>query len=407
MNHNLSKISFIIHKKEILYPETKFVCGISGGQDSMILMVILSHFQKVYNINNNFVYCNHFWGCKNIYNTFELLKLSYLLNNQINIFVPTFSVNSEEKGHFWRKNSFTKATNYFGNKMILLAHTLDDQIETSLWHLFRGTGPQGFNSLNKISELKIYSFFKKSITNKMELKRNYTRSATKCFQKRKRFLSKPHYFKNVILIHKDNFNSLKYPYLFQKVYKVDTLVSANLKKRVKWGKKNFLTSSLCIRYKLYSYVLIQAWFQKYEYLLTNTEYHTVKIERPLLLVSRPSIRKFVKTDRVPVVVDSSNQTLKFTRNKIRLILFPFIKFYSKLEIQTNIQKYSNISENQQKYFQKSVDLLIIFSCKKPYFSAGLVFTNIATQKLFLKIILEKYIQKQIKYIYIKKFLKTI
>ena len=106
MQKNISRISFIVHQKQIFNVFDNLICGISGGQDSLLLVLILYHLKHLYNLELTLIYCNHFWHIKNFYIVLQLLKISYLINSPINIIVPTNKLNSEEDGHFWRKKIF-------------------------------------------------------------------------------------------------------------------------------------------------------------------------------------------------------------------------------------------------------------------------------------------------------------
>src|SRR6476620_4910099 len=112
MKKNISRISFIVHEKQIFNVFDNLICGISGGQDSILLVLILYHLKHLYKLQLTLIYCNHFWQVKNFYIVLQLLKISYLINSPINIIVPNNKINSEEDGHFWRKEKFFQTLNY-------------------------------------------------------------------------------------------------------------------------------------------------------------------------------------------------------------------------------------------------------------------------------------------------------
>ena len=156
MKNHLSRISFIVHQKKIFNVSDNLIIGISGGQDSIVLLLLIYHLKNYYKLKLNLVYCNHLWQKKNFYALFELLKISYTLNVSINHIIGKTEIRSEDEGHFWRQKNFFQVGNYFNIPFIALGHSATDQIETALWHFLRGTSPKGLTSLKIINSFLLF-----------------------------------------------------------------------------------------------------------------------------------------------------------------------------------------------------------------------------------------------------------
>lgn len=359
MKKNISRISFIVHQKQIFNVFDNLICGISGGQDSLLVVLILYHLKHLYNFELTLIYCNHFWQVKNFYIVLQLLKIAYLLNSPIHINVPKNKLNSEQAGHFWRKKEFSQTLNYCQANRLLLGHTLNDQIETALWHFLRGTSPKG------LLALKSTSYFQ---TNQVS-----------------------HSIINLTVCHEKN------P---QQKFLLQNTISKTAKKSIFFTKQIILNSEdLSIN--------LENEQNKSRFILINTKntnyylYNSKKInqqgpqlKRPLLNLSRSTVTKIIKTNKLPIINDNTNQSKKLMRNKMRLILIPLFHYYIHNLSENNIKKYINISEEEQKYLDQLTKKLIGDYCNYPVFIKSLKFLPIGIQRLCIRKLLEKYTLKQ-------------
>ena len=65
MKKIISQINSILSQKTQLKPKDICICGLSGGQDSVLLFIILLHLKNQWNINIQLLHFNHFWQQKN------------------------------------------------------------------------------------------------------------------------------------------------------------------------------------------------------------------------------------------------------------------------------------------------------------------------------------------------------
>lgn len=364
MKNNICRISFIIHENKIFNTPKTLVLGISGGQDSMLLLLLVCHFKNFYKLNLTLVYCNHFWQKKNFYTVFELFKISYILYLPLTHIVPNKEIESEEQGHFWRQNNFFQLGNYFQTDSIILGHTATDQIETALWHFLRGTSSKGLTSLKNLNIFPEYDF--KNKLNKLNF---YT----------KKILPNKLKFKTKIFAKKTKFSLKKKSFPFIKIF---------------YQKKFFLFKENVFENKFYYFYT----------LLTKTNSNYI-VYRPLLDFSRSSISKLIYQNAFPFTNDITNQSKKLVRNKIRLILIPLFQYYIQTKSELHIKNFLNITSFEQQYLHKISLLLIQSYLDKPKTVNSLIFLPKGIQHICLKTILENYSLKQVRTYYIEQILQ--
>ena len=128
---------------------TKFTIALSGGVDSMVLLDLLSKAKrssdviKAIHINHNLHESSKEWvdfakdACKKY-------KLPLIIES-INPKQEGFGLEAEAREQRYKK--FKEII--LDNECLLTAHHLDDQIETMLFRIFRGTGLDGLRSIRK------------------------------------------------------------------------------------------------------------------------------------------------------------------------------------------------------------------------------------------------------------------
>lgn len=396
MKKNISRISFIVHQKQNFNVLDNLICGISGGQDSLLVVLILYHLKHLYNLELTLIYCNHFWHVKNFYIVLQLLKISYLINSSINIIVPKNEINSEKDGYLWRKKNFFQTLNYFEADELLLGHTLNDQIETALWHFLRGTSPKGLLALkstsyfptNRVSNsiITLNNFREKKSQQKFLLQNTVCKTA-------KRYIFWP---KQVLLNSVDlniNFAVGQHEFFVKNQRKLRLVLVDQQREQSSINifdkQAEFKRSLQCthINTKKNNYYL-------YEYKTINRQ--VPKIRRPLLDFSRSTVTKIIKSNKLPIINDSTNQSKKLMRNRIRLILIPLFHYYIHNMCENQIKKYINISEEEQKYLEQLNRKLIGYYCNNPEFIKSFKLLPIGIQRLCMRKLFEKYTLKQLK-----------
>ena len=76
--------------------------------------------------------------------------------------------------------------------------------------------------------------------------------------------------------------------------------------------------------------------------LTLNTKQLFKFNRPLLTFSRTELKNLSKLNCLPYTLDPSNLDIKFTRNRIRLIVFPILKKYVKFNFEKQLLHYNEV-----------------------------------------------------------------
>lgn len=148
----LQKITKFIVKFPMIEPGDQIVAGVSGGADSVCLFYLLLELQKTIPFAFCVVHVNHQIRrdagedaefvrrlCEAHGVCFELVEcdvLAYARENHIS---------GEDAGRKLRYEAFARINDkrFGGNGKIAVAHHMDDQAETVLFRLFRGSGLRG------------------------------------------------------------------------------------------------------------------------------------------------------------------------------------------------------------------------------------------------------------------------
>ena len=115
-----------------------------------------------------------------------------------------------------------------------------------------------------------------------------------------------------------------------------------------------------------------------------------KIVRPLIYLTKEKINKFNKIHKIPFVTDKSNFKDKYTRNRYRKYVLPFLK-KEDINVHEKFLKFSKTLENYSKY----IDSVVNKTCSKIYsnnsidLNAFLVEEKIIQEKIVYKV-LENY-----------------
>ena len=131
------------------------VVGFSGGPDSVFLVEMLKRLQNFINFNIYLVHINHLLRGEDA-DSDEKFSFEYAKKNNLEIFIKRIPVKEiakkvgktlEEVGREERYNFFSEIYEKVGANKIATAHNKDDQIETFLFRLIRGTSLQGLEGI--------------------------------------------------------------------------------------------------------------------------------------------------------------------------------------------------------------------------------------------------------------------
>ena len=145
-----------INKKyNLIENNDNIVVGFSGGPDSVFLVEMLKKLQYFFNFKIYLVHINHLLRGEDA-DSDENFSFEYAKKNNLEIFIKRIPVKEiakeigktlEEVGREERYKFFSEIYEKVGANKIATAHNKDDQIETFLFRLTRGTSLQGLEGI--------------------------------------------------------------------------------------------------------------------------------------------------------------------------------------------------------------------------------------------------------------------
>ena len=146
---NINKKYNLIENDDII------VVGFSGGPDSVFLVEMLKKLQNFIDFKIYLIHINHLLRGEDA-NSDENFSFEYAEKNNLEIFIKRIPVKEiakkvgktlEEVGREERYKFFSEIYEKVGANKIATAHNKDDQIETFLFRLTRGTSLQGLEGI--------------------------------------------------------------------------------------------------------------------------------------------------------------------------------------------------------------------------------------------------------------------
>lgn len=145
----LTSVAHTIKKYHLLKQNDKVVIGVSGGPDSVTLLYILSALKKPFNLTLYVAHLDHGLrkdSSKDRKFVEGLAKRLHLPCSATSVkIVPQGSL--EETARTVRLEFLCQTAKGFNAKKIALGHTLDDQAETVLMRMLRGSGLMGLSGI--------------------------------------------------------------------------------------------------------------------------------------------------------------------------------------------------------------------------------------------------------------------
>jgi len=139
---------------------------VSGGVDSIVLLHLFNRLKEKYDLDIYVLHYNHKWRTDS-YLDAELVKK--YCNKEKNIFVYKEAkgsiVKSEEKARLERYKFFQYCAVKYALDIVSTAHHMDDQVETIIFRLARGTGPRGILPVKEISGLTKKTILERPLIN--------------------------------------------------------------------------------------------------------------------------------------------------------------------------------------------------------------------------------------------------
>jgi len=149
------KILKLIENTGLIEKNDKIVIGISGGPDSVALFYLLEELKVKYNLSLYLAHINHLIRGKSANEDEEFvqklgLKYSipvYVKQKDVIKYSKDLKIGVEEAGRNVRYDFFEEVKEKLGANKVALAHNLDDNVETFLFRMMRGTSLAGLSAI--------------------------------------------------------------------------------------------------------------------------------------------------------------------------------------------------------------------------------------------------------------------
>ncbi len=168
----------------------KIILGCSGGPDSVFLLEVLLTLREEYNLEIILAHINHLYRGEEAKSDENFVKALgekhqlevYIKEENMEEYAKKNNLSLEEAGREIRYSFFREVMKITGGNKVALGHNLDDQIETFLFRLIRGSSLEGLEGIQDIREYiirPINEIYKKEIVeylnkNSLEYKEDRT-----------------------------------------------------------------------------------------------------------------------------------------------------------------------------------------------------------------------------------------
>ena len=148
-----------IMENNLIEKNENIVVAVSGGADSMALLYALIEIRSVLDFNIIIAHVNHGVRGEDADSDQEFVRQKsiemelpfYTINVDMNAYAKEEKISSEEAGRLLRYNFFREIIKEKRSGKIAVAHNKNDQAETLLLRIMRGTGIDGLKGMDFIS----------------------------------------------------------------------------------------------------------------------------------------------------------------------------------------------------------------------------------------------------------------
>jgi tRNA(Ile)-lysidine synthase len=156
------KVLRFIREHNLVRENELLLVGVSGGPDSICLIHILAGLKDTLGIKLHIAHLNHMLrGAESDADADYVASLAHELGipatierREVKTYQKKCRLSLEEAAREVRYAFFLEAARSQGGDVVAVGHTADDQIETILMHLVRGTGLAGLRGMQPLSALR-------------------------------------------------------------------------------------------------------------------------------------------------------------------------------------------------------------------------------------------------------------
>ncbi|MCT4604618.1 MAG: tRNA lysidine(34) synthetase TilS [Marinisporobacter sp.] len=159
----LEKFLQTVKKHHMFQKGDGIVIGVSGGPDSMTLLHLFYRIREEYDLNLYAVHLNHQFRGKEADADAEYVRRfcenigvkAFMFSENIALYSRERGITFEESGRERRYKLFHEVMKDMGASKIAVAQNLDDQAETLLMRLMRGSGIEGLSAIDYVRDRKV------------------------------------------------------------------------------------------------------------------------------------------------------------------------------------------------------------------------------------------------------------
>lgn len=302
----INTIKNLLLKKNLLQPNQSVLLSISGGQDSIFLLIIIYILKKQWNLTLYVFYCNHLWQKNTFYTYLHISKISFCL--KINVFysITLKELNSEEQGRFWRSKNYYRLIEFSNCLTILTGHTLTDHIETYFFNTIRGSGFKGSFAL--------------------QIKQEFS-----------------------------TVNKNKFPLSECELIKFKNFKKSRFKNGIQFKKIQSKRKTLFLKNKFNIYFEKALFYiPKKRFSIVNKKRVKLKILRPLIKKTRFDTKKICISWKLPIFPDQTNKETRYSRNRLRKQILPIFRFFFNPKVDLSLYRHSEIFLDEDFYQEKLI-----------------------------------------------------
>lgn len=151
----INKLKSTIEKNNLIEKNDTIIVGASGGPDSQFLIYLLNEVKDYYKINIVLAHLNHLHRLdanedeKLVEKTGEKLGFKTFIDHKsMDDYAKKEKISAENAGRILRYDFFRSIKNKYENAKIAVAHNKDDQAETVLMRIIRGSGLDGLRAMD-------------------------------------------------------------------------------------------------------------------------------------------------------------------------------------------------------------------------------------------------------------------
>ncbi|MDI6889943.1 MAG: tRNA lysidine(34) synthetase TilS [Thermodesulfovibrionales bacterium] len=151
----LKKVKETIKKHSMLSSKERVLTALSGGPDSVCLLYVLKNLKDEFKLDLHAIYIDHglrpeetpkeIEFCKKLCEKLNLPFITKFID--VKSYAKEKGINRQAAARQLRYQVFEETAFEINAHKIALGHTADDQAETLLMHLFRGSGPTGLSGI--------------------------------------------------------------------------------------------------------------------------------------------------------------------------------------------------------------------------------------------------------------------